>query len=127
MHDARAMSAIERVRDRDSDFEGFVERQRPALETLGERLALQVLHDQVVDLAALVRLGADVVQRADVGMRERRDGLRLAVEALLHLGIQREVRRQHLDGDRAVQPRVGGLVDLPHAARADGREDFIRT
>ena len=46
---------------------------------------------------------------------------RFALEALLHPG-SREVRRQDLDGDRAVQPRVARLVDLAHAARAEGRE-----
>ncbi len=32
---------------------------------------------------------------------------------------------EHLDGDGAVQAGVTGFVDLPHAARADGREDLV--
>ena len=32
---------------------------------------------------------------------------------------------QHLDGDRAVQAGVGGLVDLAHAARAEGGVDLV--
>ena len=31
-----------------------------------------------------------------------------------------DVGRQDLDGDRAIEARVAGLVDLPHAACADG-------
>ena len=72
-------------------------------------------------------LFADVVQRADVRVVQAGDGLRFALEALLHLGVVGEVRRQDLDRDRAVQPRVGGLVDLAHAAGAEGAGDFVRT
>jgi hypothetical protein len=43
---------------------------------MGERLAFQVLHDQIVN-AVLV---AYVVQRADVRMPQTRYGLRLAIE-----------------------------------------------
>jgi len=37
----------------------------------------------------------------------------------------REVRRQDLDGDRAIEPHVARLVDVAHAARANQRHDFI--
>ena len=43
-----------------------------------QRLAFEMLHHQEVD--ALV--AADVVQRADVGMIQRRDGPRLALEPI---------------------------------------------
>ena len=33
---------------------------------------------------------------------------------------------QHLDGDRAVQAGVGRLVDLAHAAGAEGGTDLVR-
>ena len=32
---------------------------------------------------------------------------------------------QHLDGDGAVQAGVGGLVDLAHAAGAEGGVDLV--
>jgi hypothetical protein len=32
-----------------------------------------------------------------------------------------------LDGDDAIKARVAGLVHLTHPARANGREDFVRT
>ena len=65
-------------------------------------------------------------QRADVRMVQRGDGLRFALEALLAFrNRSRQVRREHLDGDRAVQPRVGRLVDLAHAAGAERREDLV--
>ena len=80
-----------------------------------------ILHDQVLGLA----LAPDVVESADVRMRELRDRLRLALEALAHLGRRRHVRRQHLDRHRPLQPRVPRLVDLPHPARAERRQDLV--
>ena len=69
---------------------------------------------------------ADVVERADVGMIELRNHARLAVEALAKLSICGELGRERLDRDDAVESRVAGFVDLAHAARARGCDDFIR-
>ena len=60
----------------------LVERQRPLREPLGERLAFEELHDQVVARPS----AADVVERADVGMRELRDRSRLTLEPLPRSG-----------------------------------------
>ncbi len=84
----------------------FIERHR----TFG-RFALDVLHHQVIR--------ADVVQRANVGMIQRGDGPRLLLEALGELFVG------DFDGYNAVQPRVAGLVDDTHPARADGFEDLV--
>jgi hypothetical protein len=35
--------------------------------------------------------------------------------------------RKHLDSDVAIKLRISGPVDLAHAARTDGREDFAGT
>ena len=72
-------------------------------------------------------LTSDVVQRADVRMVQAGDGLRFALEALLHFGVVGEMRREDLDRHGAVQPRVGRLVDFAHPARADQREDLVGT
>ena len=69
---------------------------------------------------------AHVVQRADVGMIELRDRAGLAVEALAELRIGGERVRENLDRDRAIEARVARLVDLAHAAGAEGGEDFVR-
>ena len=42
-------------------------------------------------------------------------------------GRRRHVRRQHLHRHRPLQPRVPRLVDLPHPARSDRRQDLVRT
>ncbi len=64
-------------------LERLIERQRALLQPLGQRVALQVLHDQEVDPV----LGADVVQRADVRVVQAGDGLRLTLEPLLEVGV----------------------------------------
>src|SRR5262249_58468846 len=38
-----------------------------------------------------------------------------------------DVRGQDLDRDQAVEPRVARAIDLAHAARASGAENFVGT
>src|SRR5579863_2452487 len=64
--------------------------------------------------------GTDIVDLADVGMIERRDGVSFLLET------RRVLALQALDADDAIEARVARLVDLSHAARPDGREDFVR-
>src|SRR5262245_37235759 len=62
-------------------------------------------------------------------MRVRKSGdrVRLTFKAAASIRIRRELWRQDLDRDAAIEPRVARLVDLAHAARAQGREDLVRT
>ena len=66
-----------------------------------------------------------VEERADVGMAERGDRLRLALEPLAALRVTRELAREHLDRDVAREPRVPGAVHLAHASGAEGCHDFV--
>ena len=63
-------------------------------------------------------LGADVVDREDVGMVEAARRLGFLLEAQQPIGIVRERRRQDLDRDVAPELVVSGAVDLSHAASA---------
>ena len=67
---------------------------------------------------------AEVVDRDDGRVVHLRHQLRLALEALLGLGAQLG-RRNQLDGDVAIEPRVAGAVDDPHAAAAQFRDDLV--
>src|SRR5271169_5005037 len=69
----------------------------------------------------------DVIQRADVGMVQRRDGPRLALEALFGLRIVRQMCRQNLERNRAVEPSVAGAVHLAHPTCTGRGDYFIRT
>jgi hypothetical protein len=47
--------------------------------------------------------------------------------ALQPIEVVRERGGKNLDGDVASEPRIARAIDLAHAARADERDDFIRT
>ncbi len=69
---------------------------------------------------------ADVEDRENVGMvqRRRRPGfLREALQAVL---IGCEGSWQDLDGYGAVEARVVGAIDFAHSTGTDGRQNFIR-
>jgi hypothetical protein len=61
---------------------------------------------------------ANVVNRADVGVIERRRRLRLALKPAERLGIARHIVGKKLQSDKAPQPRVLGLINDAHAAAA---------
>ena len=68
---------------------------------------------------------ADVEDRTDVRMVQRRRGARFKRKAGESIRIGRGADRQDFDGDVAFEPGVAGLVDLAHAARAEQRVDAI--
>jgi hypothetical protein len=63
---------------------------------------------------------AEVVDREDVGVRERGDRLGLALEAGERVGVRGQLRREDLDGDVPVELRVAGAV-LPSPAPSGAR------
>jgi predicted nucleotidyltransferase len=69
---------------------------------------------------------ADVVQRADVRMIQRRDRARFAIEPLAQAGILGGAARQDLDRDGPIEPCITRAIDLAHPAGADGGHDFVR-
>jgi hypothetical protein len=65
-------------------------------------------------------VGADIVQRADVGMIQRCDSAGLALEAITEFFLR------DLDCDYAIEPGIASLPHFSHAACTDRRKDFIR-
>ena len=59
-------------------------------------------------------------------MIERREHFGLALEAREAIRIRRQRRRQDFDRHLTLQLRIGGAVDLSHAAYAEQSDDFIR-
>ena len=53
-----------------------------------------------------------ILRQNDPTVVQAGDGLRLALEPLLQVGVRGDMLRQHLDGDGAVEAGVGGLVDF---------------
>ncbi len=81
--DVSSVSRVERICNLNSEIAHHMMGKRPFLQTVGERLTFQVLDDKEIN-AVLV---ADIVQQADVRMRERRHSLGLALEALPQLRV----------------------------------------
>ncbi len=86
-----------------------------------ERLAAHELHGEKRNAVRLL----DRVDRDDVGVVQRRDGARLAPEALDPLRRSRHLGRQDLERDLARELRVLGQVDLAHAALAELPENPV--
>ena len=93
----------------------------PSREVLAQSRPLEELHDRVGGRP----VPADVVDRDDVGVRERRDGFRLALEPRESNGIRGDAVGEHLHRDVSVELPVARAVDLAHAAGAERREDLV--
>jgi len=92
----------------------------PARDLAGQRLALDVGHDDeefAVDFL-------DVMDGADVRVMRLRGGSRFIQEAALS-GFGESLLRQEFQRHQAFQARVLGLIHLAHASLADAAEDAI--
>ncbi len=123
MDDALRVRRIKRLRDFRADADDRVEGKGSAAQTLGERLTLEQLHDEEIDL--LVR--ADVVQRADVGMVQQGYGARFRDQPIPRVRILGDAGGDDLDGHRSVETRIAGAIHLPHAALAKRCQDLVRS
>ena len=74
---------------------------------------------------ALPSCFADLVDRADVGMVQRRRGPSFAAEAGQRLRVSGNVFGQELERDEAAKLGVFGLVDHTHPAAAELFDDAV--
>ena len=86
MDEALVVRRRQAARDLHADVDRLAHGQRAARQALAQRLAVEQFRDGVGQ--AVVR--ADVVDREDVRVRERGDGLRFALEAREPIGVARE-------------------------------------
>src|ERR1700691_1061917 len=86
-------------------------------------MAFEQLHD---DETLPIPL-ADVVDRADIRVVQRRSHLSLPPETGESLRVARKLIGQKLQGYEALQPCVSGLVHNAHSDRAQAGETFIVT
>ena len=98
-----------------------LERHRAARDPLRQGFARNELH---LDDARSSRL-LEPEQRGDVGVIERSEHTRFALEAREPVGVGRERVVQHLEGDLAPEPHILGSKHLSHAARAKHVEQTV--
>jgi len=121
MNDPGAMGLVECLRDLASVPEYVCQWQRATRVAVREGVPLDELHDQIIDSVLMT----DVVERADVGVVERRDRLRLALEAVAELRVLRELGGKDFDRDAAIESGITRAIHLAHATGSDRRDDFI--
>ena len=114
MDDAFGMRSLQPVGDLNREIQKVVRPERlignPAL----ERLPFEQFHGDEGPAGVL----ANVVDRADVRMIQRRGRPGLAQKAVQRHAVLGEFFREEFEGDGAAQARVFGLEDNPHAPAA---------
>ena len=123
MDHSLAMRFLQRLANLDGHAQQFRGRHRALLDALGERLALQIFHDEKIRAVLL----ADVVERADIGVIEAGNRACLALEALANFRRIGQMEGQNLQGHGAVEPRIFRAIDFAHSAGADRCDHFIGT
>ena len=116
MDDPLAVRGAERLGDLNAQRQRLPHRQRAAGERRGQRLSLDVLHD---DEAAPVLGFAGLVDGADARVIERGGGAGLAEQAAAGVGIDELVGGDELDRDVALEPVVVRQVDFAQTAAAE--------
>ncbi len=115
------MGGVQRIGHLHSETQHGVSSDWATSNTILQRLAFEVLHG---DERSAVLL-ADIVDRADMWMVQRRCGLGFTLEATERIGIGGEVLRNELERNGTMQPRIFGFVDDAHAAAAELLEDAV--
>ena len=121
MDDAGGVGGVEGIGNLLSDGQRLRESQRTTAHSSVQAVALDELEHQG-------RCGAaqfNTVDRTDVRVIERGEESRLAFEACHAIGVQRELRRQDLQRDVAIERRVASAIYLAHPPGAEGREDLV--
>ena len=125
MNDPFVVRRRQALRDLRAVVDDSPHRQRRTAQLCPQGLTLQALGDQI----RRTLIGADVVNRKNVGVVQRRNRPRLGFKSLQPFGVPRQLFRQNLDGNIPTQPGIFGTVDFAHAARAaraERRLNFIR-
>ena len=119
--DVAGVGRAQGIGNLNADLHHALRAQRAVGHHFAQAAALEQLHHHERTAAGL----ADVVDGADVGVIERRGGLRLPPEALERLGVEGPIVAEELEGDLPLQPDIFGLVDHPHATAAQRAEDGV--
>ncbi len=121
MHDAFAVRRVQGVGDLNGEIEQFLQfRTMPRREPV-QRLALNELHG---DERFAIRI-ADFIDRADVGVVQRRRGACLEFERLERLLVPGQAPGEELQGNAPAEIKILSGPHCPHASRPDAVEHAI--
>ena len=109
------MRVLERAGDLDRVGEGLFDWHPPSCQSSGQRLTFEAFHYEEVDVV----MTPDVVERADVGMRQRGNRLGLARKSRAQLRLQRNAGGYDFDCNRPIEADISGAEDLAHSAGAE--------
>ena len=123
MDDAERVGGLEPSRRLDHEIDGESRRQRAGAHARAKRLAVDEFgRDEVPPIRF-----ADVINRDDVGMVERRDAPRFPLKAPQTVFVLRKPRRDDLERELAAKPKILGEIHLAHPALAKLAQDSVRT
>jgi len=120
MQDALGVRSPERIDEPERHVHDGHDVHRSRAQTLLERFALEQLHRDER------RVGADVVDGADIRMVQRCGRAGLTLEPFDRLGIGLESLGQRLERDDPPESCVLSAIDLAHATRSDHGLDGVR-
>jgi hypothetical protein len=127
--DALLVRRLERLGNLPRDWQRFVERKRPAPQTLGQVFAIDELHRDERGYPFMPLRPVQSLQPIDVRdvrMVQRRKDLRLTFEPCQAISIERKRFREDLERHIAIELRVSRAIHFSHSARADRADDFVR-
>ena len=121
MNDALFVGGFESAGDLARQQQGFGGRNWPLRDPVRERWAFDQLQHQRLDDIVVFH----PMDRADVGVIQRRKDLCLALESREPASIRGEALRQDFEGDAAAEPGVASRIHLAHPTNAYELEDII--
>ena len=119
--DAFFVGGGQAVGDLGSDLKDLADGHRAAVHGFAQRAADEQLGDEI----GRAGISSEAVDGEDVGVVKAAGGLRLLLKTPQTVRVARDVWRQNLDRDFAIEGGLAGAVDLTHASGAKWAEDFI--
>jgi len=119
--DAELVRVFQRRADLHHHAPRFIQRERSALQPIGERARLDVAHHQV-EVAVLL---AVIVDGQDVQVFQFGNDLGFLLKAFDERRVLGEMRGKHFERDVAIHRGLVSFVDGRHAAQADLVDDAI--
>jgi hypothetical protein len=121
MNDPLFVRRRDSLSDPDRQRERFAAREAAHREPFPQGLPFEQLEHEV----GTAVVDPEIMNREDVGVVELSRRPRFLLEAMEPPRFRCEGSRQHLDGDRAADPRVAGAIDLRKPSASERLEELV--